>query len=83
MLPPRQCTSIRRSPENAQTCEVKVAVIQNSEYKTFIPGIANGSNALSYMSFVAAIITLGKLISSKNDNIRQDHIKKKNIRQKR
>ena len=33
----------------------------NSEYNTFVPGIANGSNALSYMSFVAAIITLGKL----------------------
>ena len=35
----------------------------NSEYNTCVPGIANGSNALSYMSFVAAIITLGKLIS--------------------
>ena len=41
----------------------------NSEYKTCVLGIANGSNALSYMSFVAAIITLGKLISTKTHNI--------------
>ena len=72
---PRKCANLRSQGSFQHSNAILFRF--NSEYNTFVPGIANGSNALSYMSFVAAIITLGKLISSKNNNIRQDHIKKK------
>ena len=62
MCPPRRCTSIRRSRANVPIWEVKVLRPTLKRVMKFLaPGVANGSNALSYMSFVAAIITLGKL----------------------